>query len=59
MYTISRETSESAAYSASIVDNETDACFFDFQLMGPPANVRTFPEQDLRSSMSPAQSESV
>ena len=48
----------STIYSASTVDNATELCFLLDQVIAAPPNRNTFPEEDLRSFTSPAQSAS-
>jgi hypothetical protein len=36
-------------YSASVLERATALCFFDPQLMAPPASMKTKPNVDLRS----------
>ena len=48
----------SAIYSASVDESATVCCLLEHQLIGPLFNIKTYPEVDLLSSLSPAQSES-
>ena len=45
-------------YSASAVERATQLCFLLLQLTGPPPILNRYPDVDLRSSISPAQSAS-
>ena len=47
-----------AIYSASAVDSATEDCFLLLQLTAPPLIWNRYPDVDLRSSRSPAQSAS-
>ena len=39
--------------SASVEDNATVDCFFVFQVMAPPLNVKRYPDVDREVSLSP------
>lgn len=50
--------SDIALYSASVLDNETVACFLDFHEIEPTPMRKVYAEVDLRSDRFSAQSES-
>lgn len=47
----SRPASESATYSASVEDNAIVVCFFYLHIIAPPADMKTYPDIDFRSSV--------
>src|SRR5277367_1836996 len=49
--TASRPASESATYSASVVDSAIMDCFLDFQVITPPAAKKTYPIVDFISQL--------
>ncbi|KAK9111977.1 hypothetical protein Scep_019496 [Stephania cephalantha] len=50
--TASLAASDTAIYSASILESATVSCFELFQLTAPPFKVNTYPDCDLKSSIS-------
>jgi hypothetical protein len=58
-HTASLAACEPVIYSASVLKSATEGCFFELQLMAPPASMKTYLDIDLRSLTSLAQSASM
>ena len=52
-------TKVATIYSASLEDNATIDCFYVFQVMAPPLNVKRYLDVDREVSLSPPQSASM